>query len=65
MYAMFNKLSEPGGVDKRFGKKAYSDSYDNLYMVESPFLMLAGHDGAGRPRSRQRSRSGSRRRRSI
>lgn len=41
LYAVFNQLSEPGGVDKRFGKKAYSDTYDNLYAIESPFLMLA------------------------
>ena len=41
IYAMFNQLSEPGGVNKRFGRKAYSDSYDSLYMVESPFLSLA------------------------
>lgn len=44
MYAMFNQLSEPGGVNKRFGRKAYSDSYDNLYMVESPFIQLASAD---------------------
>ncbi|NBV86095.1 MAG: DUF1553 domain-containing protein [Verrucomicrobia bacterium] len=41
MFALFNQLSEPGGVDKRFGKKSYSDSYDSLYMVESPFITLA------------------------
>ncbi len=41
LYAMFNQLSEPGGVNKRFGRKAYSDGYDSLYMVESPFLSLA------------------------
>lgn len=40
LYAMFNQLSEPGGVNKRFGKKSYSDRYDNLYMVESPFITL-------------------------
>jgi hypothetical protein len=44
MYAMFNQLSEPGGVDKRFGKKSYSDGYDNLYMVESPYLTLPTAD---------------------
>jgi hypothetical protein len=41
LYAMFNQLSEPGGVDRRFGKKSYSDDYDSLYMVESPYLMLS------------------------
>ncbi len=41
MFALFNQLSEPGGVDKRFGKKSYSDGYDSLYMVESPFITLA------------------------
>ena len=40
MYAMFNQLSEPGGVNKRFGRKSYSDAYDNLYMVESPYITL-------------------------
>lgn len=40
MYALFNQLSEPGGVDKRFGKKDYSDEYDKLYAVESPYLAL-------------------------
>lgn len=40
MYAMFNQLSEPGGVNKRFGKKSYSDPYDSLYMVESPYITL-------------------------
>ena len=39
MYAMFNQISEPGGVDKRFGKKSYSDDYDKLYAIESPFLV--------------------------
>ena len=41
LYAMFNQLGETGGVNKRFGRKAYSDSYDSLYMVESPFLALS------------------------
>lgn len=41
MFAMFNQLSEPGGVDKRFGRKEYSDTYDKLYSVESPFFELA------------------------
>ncbi|MEI6714434.1 MAG: PSD1 and planctomycete cytochrome C domain-containing protein [Verrucomicrobiota bacterium] len=40
MFGLFNQLSEPGNVDKRFGKKSYSDSYDSLYMVESPFITL-------------------------
>jgi hypothetical protein len=40
MYALFNQLSEPGGVNKRFVKKLYSDGYDNLYMVESPYITL-------------------------
>ena len=40
MFGLFNQLSEPGGVDKRFGKKEYSDEYDKLYAVESPFLAL-------------------------
>jgi len=37
---MFNQLSELGGVDKRFGKKDYSDDYDKLYAIESPYLTL-------------------------
>lgn len=41
MYAFFNQLSEGGGVDKRFGKKDYSDDYDKLYAVESPFIALS------------------------
>jgi hypothetical protein len=41
MFALFNQLSEPGGVDKRFGKKPYSDTYDSLYAIESPFITLA------------------------
>ncbi len=41
MFAMFNQLSEPGGVDKRFGRKSYSDDYDKLYSVESPFITVA------------------------
>jgi hypothetical protein len=40
MFAMFNQLSEPGGVDKRFGRKSYSDEYDKLYSVESPFISV-------------------------
>lgn len=41
MFALFNQLSEPGGVDKRFGRKPYSDTYDSLYAIESPFITLA------------------------
>jgi hypothetical protein len=41
MYALFNQISEPGGVDKRFGRKPYSDTYDSLYAIESPFITLA------------------------
>ncbi len=41
LYAMFNQISEPGSVDKRFGKKPYSDTYDNLYALESPYITLA------------------------
>ena len=40
MFAFFNQISEPGGVNKRFGRKAYSDGYDKLYAVESPVLAL-------------------------
>lgn len=40
LYAMFNQISEPGGVDKRFGKKDYSDDYDKLYAIESPYITL-------------------------
>ena len=40
MFALFNQVSEPGGVDKRFGKKDYSDDYDKLYSVESPVIAL-------------------------
>ena len=41
LYAIFNQVGENGRVDRRFVKKPYSDSYDDLYMIESPFLMLA------------------------
>lgn len=41
LYAMFNQISEPGSVDKRFGRKPYSDTYDNLYALESPYITLA------------------------
>ncbi len=44
MSALFNQISEPGGVDKRFGKKEYSDDYDSLYMVESPYITLPTPD---------------------
>ncbi len=47
MYAIFNQISEPGGVDKRFGKKPYSDDYDRLYAVESPYLTLPSGSQAG------------------
>lgn len=40
MYALFNQLSEPGSVDRRFGRKSYSDDYDKLYSVESPVIEL-------------------------
>jgi len=40
MYALFNQISEPGGVDKRFGKKPYSDDYDKLYAIESPYITM-------------------------
>jgi hypothetical protein len=29
MFALFNQLVETGGVDKRFGKKSYSNMYDS------------------------------------
>ena len=41
MYALFNQLSETGAPDKNFGQKAYSDQYDKLYTVESPYVALA------------------------
>lgn len=41
MYAFFNQLSEPGSVDRRFGRKAHSDDYDKLYSVESPVIELS------------------------
>jgi hypothetical protein len=44
LYALFNQLSEPGGVDKRFGRKTYSDTYDALYAIESPYITLATPD---------------------
>jgi len=40
MYAFFNQLSESGNPEKRFGKKDYSDDYDKLYTVESPYISL-------------------------
>ncbi len=40
MFAMFNQVSEPGNVNKRFFKKPYSDLYDDLYMIESPYITL-------------------------
>ena len=41
MYALFNQLSERGGVNKRFGKKDYSDEYGKLYAIESPYISVA------------------------
>jgi hypothetical protein len=41
MFALFNQLVETGGVDRRFGRKSYSNIYDSLYALESPYLMLA------------------------
>ncbi len=41
MYAFFNQLSESGNPERRFGKKDYSDDYDKLYTVESPYISLA------------------------
>jgi len=41
MYAFFNQVGESGNPDKRFGKKEYSDDYDKLYTVESPYISLA------------------------
>ncbi len=46
MFALFNQLSEPGGVDKRFGKKDYSDDYDKLYAIESPYLAVPTEEKA-------------------
>ncbi len=43
-FGLFNQLSEPGGVDKRFGVKPYSDTYDKLYMIESPYIVVADDD---------------------
>ncbi len=41
MYAFFNQVGESGNPEKRFGKKDYSDDYDKLYAVESPYISLA------------------------
>ena len=41
MFALFNQLSEPGNVNKRIGKKPFSDIYDSVAMVESPYILLA------------------------
>ncbi len=46
MYALFNQVGEPGGVDKRFGKKDYSDEYDKLYAIESPYISIATREQA-------------------
>ena len=40
-YAMFNQMSERGGVDKRFGEKPDGDTYDRMFMLESPYISLA------------------------
>jgi len=41
MYAIFNQVGETGNPERRFGKKDYSDDYDKLYTVESPYISLA------------------------
>lgn len=41
MYAIFNQVGESGNPEKRFGKKEYSDDYDKLYTVESPYVSVA------------------------
>ena len=40
MYAFFNQVGESGNPERRFGKKEYSDDYDKLYTVESPYISL-------------------------
>ena len=56
MFALFNQLVESGGVDKRFGKKSYSNMYDSLYALESPYLMLATPEQEGQMKSAQSKR---------
>jgi hypothetical protein len=56
MFALFNQLVETGGVDKRFGKKSYSNMYDSLYALESPYLMLATPEQEGQMKSAQSKR---------
>lgn len=56
MFALFNQLVETGGVDKRFGKKSYSNMYDSLYALESPYLMLATPEQEAQMKSAQSKR---------
>ncbi len=56
MFALFNQLVETGGVDKRFGKKSYSNMYDSLYALESPYLMLATPEQEAQMKSAQSNR---------
>lgn len=56
MFALFNQLAETGGVDKRFGKKSYSNMYDSLYALESPYLMLATPEQEARMKAAQTRR---------
>ncbi len=56
MFALFNQLVETGGVDKRFGKKSYSNMYDSLYALESPYLMLATPEQDAQMKSAQSNR---------
>jgi hypothetical protein len=56
MFALFNQLVETGGVDKRFGKKSYSNMYDSLYAMESPYLMLATPEQEAQMKSVQSKR---------
>jgi hypothetical protein len=56
MFALFNQLAETGGVDKRFGRKSYSNMYDSLYALESPYLMLATPEQEARMKAGQAKR---------
>lgn len=56
MFALFNQLVETGGVDKRFGKKTYSNMYDSLYALESPYLMLSTPEQEAQMKSTQSKR---------
>jgi hypothetical protein len=49
---------ETGGVDKRFGKKSYSNMYDSLYALESPYLMLATPEQDAQMKTAQTKRDG-------